>query len=110
MQKFTWRPDLGAARQVDPLVNVTQFGDGYELRTSSQVNVNKRSWSLTFTSNLKTIKPLIDFLDARQGREAFAYTDPLGDDGVYVCRSWNSRQTNFGIYEVSATFEEVFEY
>lgn len=108
-KKFTWTPDIGAGREVAPIVNVTQFGDGYELRTASQINVNKRKWSLTFTSNLAGIKPAVAFLDEHQGRISFDFTDPWGEDGTYVCRNWSSRQTKFGIYELTATFEEVFE-
>lgn len=109
-KKFTWRPDLGAQREVTPLVNVTQFGDGYELRTASQINVNKRRWTMTFTGNLAFIKPALLFLEEHQGRIAFEFVDPMGDSGIYVCRNWTSRQTKFGIYELNATFEEVFEY
>ncbi len=108
-KKFTWRPDLGATREVKPIVNVTQFGDGYELRTAAQLNVNKRSWSMTFTGNLVGVKPAVQFLEEHQGRIAFSFTDPWGDDGKYVCRNWSSRQSKFGIYELTATFEEVFE-
>lgn len=110
MQKFTWSPDLGAQRAVKPLVNVTQFGDGYEVRTASRLNVNKRTWSMTFTNPLAVAAAQLDFLDAHQGRIAFSFVDPLGSSGVYVCRQWSSSQTKFGLYEVTAEFEEVFEY
>lgn len=109
MQKFTWLPDLGAQRSVKPLVNVTQFGDGYELRTASQINVNKRTWSMTFTNPLAVAAAQLDFLDAHQGRIAFQFVDPLGSSGVYVCRTWSSSQSKFGLYAVTADFEEVFE-
>ena len=110
MQKFTWRPDLGAKRNVQPLVTPTQFGDGYELRTAFQRNVNKRTWDLTFTGPLRQCMLILEFLEAHQGRLAFNYDDPLGQSGTYVCRQWSSSQTMFGVYQVEASFEEVFEH
>lgn len=107
---FQWKPDLGAQRTVKPSVRPVKFGDGYEMRVPLGVNYKPRSWSVRFTRAISEIQPLLDFLEARGGVEAFSWVDPLGNTGTYVCREWNHTQQGFGLYAVSGTFEQVFEY
>lgn len=106
---FAWKPDLGASQAIKPTVNPTKFGDGYELRVPNGINSRPKKWTLTFTKNLVEASQILDFLYARGGSEAFQWIDPMGAEGTYVCREWESRQQDFGIYAVSATFEQVFE-
>ncbi|MCL2874781.1 MAG: phage tail protein [Betaproteobacteria bacterium] len=107
---FTWTPDLGAQQSIEPAVTQTKFGDGYELRTAAGINFKPRSWAVTFSKNASEALPLLAFLEACGGVEAFAWTDPLNRAGTYVCRKWDATQTVFGVYSVSAAFDEVFEY
>ena len=107
---FTWNPDLGATRKMTPRVTATKFGDGYEMRTSNGINFSPRNWTVTFTRATEESVAIIDFLDARAAKEPFTWVDPMGKTGTYVCREWSSVQSEFGLYTVSATFEEVFEY
>ena len=108
--QFTWRPDLGAERAVGSTAKATQFDDGYEVRITTSLNVAPRKWSVTFTTPLVAHKAILTFLGARQGIEAFEWTDPLGDKALYKCVDWKSSQIGFGVFSVSGTFEEVFEY
>lgn len=107
---FTWRPDMGAERSVQSTVQPTKFGDGYEVRVTTSMNVTPRSWAVSFTTQLVPHKEILKFLEARRGVESFDWTDPLGEKGRYKCTTWKSHQQGFGVFNVTATFEEVFEY
>lgn len=107
---FIWNPDLGAERGIAPSVNQTKFGDGYELRVAKGLNFTPKSWRCQFSGAGPVAKDILAFLEARAGMEAFEWTDPLGDKATYVCREWSSSQQQMGVYVVSATFEQVFEY
>lgn len=105
--EFTWKPDLGAKRNVEPLVRVTKF-NGYEARTPQSINSKPKKWSCTFTRNLQEITAIEIFLEDAGAVRDFLWTDPKGFKSRYVCRSWDMNQINFGLYELTATFEEVF--
>lgn len=107
---FTWTPDLGASQTITPSVQQTKFGDGYELRVPVGINSTPKSWSVTFSKGPAEAMAILDFLEARGGREAFTWTDPFDRAGTYVCREWTGGQAMFGVYQVTATFEQVFEY
>lgn len=108
--EFVWSPDLGAQQTTTPRVQQTKFGDGYELRVTKGINHKPKSWSVSFTRRPVEVKEIIAFLDQRGGVEAFTWVDPMGDSGTYVCREWNSSQQMLGVYVVTGTFEQVFEY
>lgn len=109
MDKFQWSPDLGAEREEAPLVKVTKFGDGYESRLPVGINDQPSKWSVSFTSPLLRHKEIRNFLKKQGASKAFAWVDPEGEEGIYVCRSWKSRQKNFGVFEITGAFEQVFE-
>lgn len=107
---FTWYPDMASDNTEAPEVKVTKFGDGYEARVANAVNVIKQSWSLTFTKGRPTgeCQAIRAFLKARKGVEAFNWTNPFNEAGVYVARKWTST-SNEGYLTVKVTFEQVFE-
>lgn len=106
--EFTWKPDLGAKKSIEPTVTVTAF-NGYESRTPKSIHPNLKNWSCTFTRNRAEINAMEAFLEDAGGVKSFLWTDPKGDKSTYVCRNWESTQQNFGLYVLSATFKEVFE-
>lgn len=107
---FTWSPDLGAQQTVKPTVTQTKFGDGYELRVTAGINSKPRSWDVTFSKGIAEATSILNFLEERGGVESFNWTDPMDKEGTYVCREWNGSQQAFGVYVISAKFEQVFEY
>lgn len=107
--KFTWSPDLGATCEEQPFVNVTKFGDGYEARVGYLINTTPRNWSVTFTTNLEKHTAIKKFLRERGASETFEWKTPEGETLHFVCRSWTGKQTSFGVFELSAKFEQVFE-
>lgn len=106
---FTWHPDRGSQQDVKPNVNVTKFGDGYELRTPAGINYKPANWSLKFERNQEVIEEIVAFLEDRGGHESFTWTTPLSKTGTWVCRQWKTAQ-NGGTHELTCTFEQVFEY
>ncbi|MDX2074707.1 MAG: phage tail protein [Alphaproteobacteria bacterium] len=110
MATFTWTPSHPATADEMPKVKVAKFGDGYEQRQADGINNNLLKWSLNFTNRTLTeAAQIITFLRARAGVEAFDWTDPDGNAGKYVCRSW-SRSLPYGnVRSITATFEQVAE-
>jgi len=107
---FTWKPDLGAQKQIKPNVHTMKFGDGYEARVANGINFVPMTWTLKFTRALYEATQIDEFLKGQAGLTAFNWTDPSGTSSVYVCRQWDKAQQEFGVHVVSATFEQVFEY
>jgi len=106
---FTWFPDVDSQLDAKPNVTVTKFGDGYEARAPDGLNSQPQKWSLTFFRTRTEGKDIIAFLKARGAVEAFDWTTPLEDAGVYVCRGWRAKP-NSGTLEITCDFEQVFEY
>lgn len=106
---FTWYADLNAQRSVKPNVHKTSFGDGYEQRIAVGINNKPKKWNVRFTRDTSEANAILSFLETRGGLEAFTWTDPNNVTSDYVCREWSSNQKMFGVYEVAAVFEQVFE-
>lgn len=110
MATFTYTPDNSAQLAVKPRVLQAQFGDGYRLRVADGINVRPRQWRLTFNTRTDAeMAPIVAFLEARNGVEAFDWTPPLGTAGKWICEEWGQTVVRFGINDLSATFVEVFE-
>ena len=109
-QTFTWLPDSASVVTIEPSVNVTKYGDGYESRVADTINSVKRSWACVFTKGRVDGEAILinNFLRARKGKDAFIWIDPLGETGVWKCSKWTLK-TDRGELTVTATFDEVFE-
>lgn len=109
-ETFGWFPDTASEGADSPAVNVTKFGDGYEARFADNVNVNRQSWAVTFTTGRNAGQGLLirAFLRRHEGRKSFIWTNPFGETGYYIARSWKAKSDR-GEVIVSTTFEEVFE-
>ncbi len=106
---FTWFPDAETQESIEPKVNLTKFGDGYEQRTSVGINNKPAKWSMKFTRGPEEALAIRTFLSARGGVEAFEWTNPFEELGKYVCRKW-SLSRSAGTVTVTCEFEQVFEY
>lgn len=107
-QTFTWMPEFEASLQEKPRVNVTKFGDGYEQRTPQGINNNPQKWSLQFSSSNASFPEILAFLRTHNGATAFDWTNPLEEEGVYVCREWKLSR-KMGVNVITMDFEQVFE-
>lgn len=110
MATFTYIPDFSANLTKRPRVRQVSFGDGYEQRSADGINTIRAVWSLSFNARTDAERDgILDFLEARGGVESFDWTPPTGAAGKFVCREWNASLEAFGINNVNATFEQVFE-
>lgn len=109
MPVFTWFPDRGSQHSAKPNVNVTKFGDGYEVRVPVGINNQPMKWTLTFDRTRDEALAILAFLRQQGAVQAFQWTNPLQEQGVYVCRSWKSDQQG-GSIRITCDFEQVFEY
>lgn len=110
MATFIWTPDNGATYETKPNVRTAKYGDGYEQRQANGINNMPKTWSLRFSVRTDSeIAPIASFLEAQAGVSAFTWTDPFGNTGRYVCRSWSREKTRYNINSISATFEQVYE-
>lgn len=104
-------PDYGATKQAEPRVNEIQFGSGYSQRATFGINRDKKVWSLRWTNRTASVANQIeDFLEAREGVEHFDWTPP-DDTGSYqwICKSWAKSFPYPNLFDIEATFEQVFE-
>lgn len=106
---FTWTPRIEPLGTVTLRVLKAQFGDGYQQTAADGINNESQSWPLQFRGKAAKITPIRDFLRARQGYQSFFWTPPLGVQGFYKCTSWTLKPMGAGIYELAATFEQVFQ-
>jgi phage-related protein len=110
MTTFTYTPDNAAQVSVKPRVLSSKFGDGYEQRVADGINIRPRSWRLSFnTRTTAEMTPIVAFLEARNGIEAFDWTPPSGAAGKFVCEEWARTDVRYGISDLSAGFREVYE-
>lgn len=110
MATFTYTPDFGATKKLQPKVNSISFGDGYEQRARNGLNTNPQSWDLAFSNRTDTEAEAIDdFLAARGGAESFDWTPYNESAGKYVCKEWSKSIDGFNRNTIQAIFLQVFE-
>lgn len=106
---FVWLPDEGSEESIQPTVNVAKFGDGYEQRTQLGINPEVQSWTMTFTGSSYDILPIRNFLRKMGAVNAFYWTSPINEGGMYVCRSFPLKKIKASILQLSVKFERVYE-
>ena len=110
MAEFTYTPDFGATKNLQPKVNSISFADGYEQRARNGLNTNPQTWDLSFSNRTDTEAEAIDaFLTARGGYEAFDWTPYNESAGKYVCKEWSKSIDGFNRNSIQATFMQVYE-
>lgn len=107
-QTFTWYPDVASQQEQTPGVTATKFGE-YEQRVAVGLNNNPKKWSVSFERDRAQALAVLTFLRARNGIETFYWTDPEGETGVYLCKSWSNNMPA-GFVSVKATFEQRYEF
>ena len=105
-------PSFGITKSSSPLVPTTRFQDGYTQRIKFGLNVDPKSWAVTWENitdaNAATIET---FLEASvSDGDSFDWTPPEeGSAGKYVCDSWRKQINYAGRATITCTFSEVFE-
>jgi phage-related protein len=104
-------PDYGASKKAQPNVRSIQFGSGYSQRATFGINQDPKVWSLSWENRTATDTNTIeDFLEARGGVESFSWSPP-DDTATYkwVCQDWIKTMPYSNLFNVAATFIQVFE-
>lgn len=106
---FAWLPDEGSEESIQPTINVAKFGDGYEQRAQVGINSEVQSWTMTFTGNMDVVIFIRNFLRKMGAVNAFYWTSPINEGGMYVCRSFPMKKIGTSILQLSVKFERVYE-
>ena len=110
MSTFTFTPSYSVVSRNQPSVRQVRFGDGYEQRASFGINTNPRTFELQFNGKTKSEANAIEqFFTDRGAVQSFDWTPEYGNAGKFVCRSWSRALVDKDIYNISCTFDEVFE-
>lgn len=107
----SYNPSYSATKRSQPRLRVTQFGDGYQQRTSFGLNQDPKVWSLTFNVDDEDADEIETFLEAR-GVDAASFTwSPPDDIASYqwTCKAFNREMFDLDRSRITATFEQVFE-
>lgn len=105
---FGWCPLPDAAGDIRLRVISAQFGDGYQQRAGDGIHAQVQTWPLQFAGRPDRIAPILAFLRERAGYRSFHWTPPLGELGLYACKSLSLRQSAPRVVTLGATFEQVF--
>jgi len=110
MTTFTYIPSYGAMQKKQPKVLSMKFGDGYEQRAQFGINQNPRIWNLSFNGRTEIEANAIDsFLTTQAGVTFFNWTPPTGSASKWICRDWDLSLVEIDCYNISASFEEVYD-
>ena len=107
----SYNPSYSATKRSQPKLRITQFGDGYQQRTSFGLNQDPKVWSLTFNVDDEDADQIETFLEAR-GKDGASFSWSPPDTTTifkWICRSFNREMFEFQRNRITATFEQVFE-
>ena len=104
-------PSTGSDEKRSYKVRKTQFGDGYQQRTTFGLNQDPKVWSLTFNVDDEDADEIETFLEARgQDGASFDWSPPdTTTTFKWICRSFNREMFDSDRSRITASFEEVFE-
>ena len=102
-------PDYGVVKKSTPRFREVQLGDGYVVAAKFGLNQDLKTWDLTFSNITESQSDVIEnFLDAREGTEAFEWTPPNESyTSKYRCKTWSKTMPYSNLATIKATFEEV---
>ena len=60
-----YNPQYSATKRSQPIQRITQFGDGYQQRTTFGLNQDPKVWNLTFNVDDEDATEIETFLEAR---------------------------------------------
>tara|TARA_B100001059_G_scaffold236786_1_gene290346 strand:- start:10 stop:351 length:342 start_codon:yes stop_codon:yes gene_type:complete len=104
-------PDYGASKTSKPKTRISEFGSGYSQRAVFGINQDPKVWSLSWQNRSATDANTIEnFLEARKGVDTFDWSPPDETNSYkWICRSWTKTMPYSNLFNITATFEEVFE-
>tara|TARA_Y100000817_G_scaffold196288_1_gene153509 strand:+ start:528 stop:926 length:399 start_codon:yes stop_codon:yes gene_type:complete len=115
-------PDKTLQRQTSPKVRIAAFGDGYQQRIADGINTLEDVFTANFTNRTKAEADDIEaFFRDKKGVSSFDFTfpdsnsssnDSAGDPVTtvkVVCTQWSQQFSNSGSYNITSTFQRVYE-
>ena len=104
-------PQYSATKRSQPNLRITQFGDGYQKRTTFGLNQDPKVWALTFNlkdSDADTIETFLEN-EAKNGT-SFDWSPPDESTSYkWICRSFSREMFESDRSRITASFEQVFE-
>lgn len=103
--------DYGAVKRSQPRVRSVEFGSGYSQRAVFGIQQDPKVWTLSWNNRTATdANSIEDFLEARAGQEAFQWSPP-DETNTYnwICKTWQKTMPYSNLFNIDATFEQVFE-
>tara|TARA_R100000231_G_scaffold86790_1_gene65890 strand:- start:7958 stop:8344 length:387 start_codon:yes stop_codon:yes gene_type:complete len=105
--------DKGFQRSSTPNINSISFGDGFEQRIANGINNLRQVMNVTFNTRPKAeIDDLVAFFESLGGVSKFEMIidDTNGSETIkVVCKSWQQTWAFDNFYNLSTTFERVYE-
>lgn len=104
-------PDHGASKKSAPRVRQVEFGSGYSQRATFGINQDPKVWTLKWDNRTAAdANSIEDFLEARGGVESFSWSPP-DETATYkwICKNWSKSMPYSNMFNIAATFEQVFE-
>lgn len=108
IQTFTWCPRVDPTGTVSFRTKSAKFGDGYEQIAQDGINNRTQTWPLTFLDTEPRARQIKGFLDAHKGAQPFYWTPPLGEQGLYRCKTYQATAHGAGLFSIAAEFEQAF--
>ena len=107
---FTWDIDSSSSETTNHNVNITQFGDGYEQRTSFGIHNSRKSWQCSKTDKKSEIDKIYQFLLATEGVMPFYFTPVKNEPRLSVRLDGQiTRQKKGGdMWQISFNLKQVF--
>ena len=104
-------PQYSATTRSQPHLRITQFGDGYQQRTTFGLNQDPKVWALTFNVKDSDADTIETFLEAR-GKDGASFSwSPPDETTIYkwICRSFGREMFDSDRSRITASFQQVFE-
>ena len=104
-------PQYSATKRSQPNLRVTQFGDGYQQRTTFGLNQDPKVWALTFNVKDSDADTIETFLENEEKNGTSFNWSPPDESTSYkwICRSFNREMFESDRSRITASFEQVFE-
>ena len=107
----SYNPQYSATKRSQSNLRITQFGDGYQQRTTFGLNQDPKVWNLTFNVKDSDADTIETFLEAR-GKDGASFSwSPPDETTIYkwICRSFGREMFDSDRSRITASFEQVFE-
>lgn len=108
IQTFRWRVAYGTNPSYRADVRSFEFGDGYKQISPKGLNPVRQEVPVTLPALTKNERnDVLAFFAAHAGKP-FLYAHDGDAPKKYTCNEWNERKRGPNVYEITATFEQIF--